>query len=357
MICKACIGVVIALTLGSLAVVAAPRIEVDSDTYDFGTILEGFSVNHTFVLTNTGDETFVINRVRTTCGCTTMELLTDELRPGQSVELKASVNTTGFGGRKISKAIYIYSDDPKYPDGAGPDKLILRITGSVVRAQPYHVTPEDLSLDSYLLVDLRPATEYAAGHLLGAVNIEPNGLSGTLASLELSGSTVIFVYDETGPEARAVADGLAAGGMFAFSLNGGLAQWALGYGDSYTVPQNAQLLFDTPIMVPDRTPNVVHTSYLRRSLYVLVDLRSAQAFANGHLVGATNIPIEEFSIAVLREMVGDLPIDARIILYDAIGQSSDMAVQSLNEMGYANAKSLIGGFGYWQEAYGSKLVW
>jgi len=350
-------GALLALLVLGLAAAAAPQIEVDSDTYDFGSILEGFAIEHTFVLTNTGDETLVIDQVRATCGCTTTGLATNELQPGQSVELDAVVGTTGFGGSTISKSIYVYSNDPEYSDGFGPDKLVLRITGTVVRAEPYRITTEDLYLDSYLLVDLRPAAEYSTGHILGAINIVPSELKTELASFELPESAIVFMYDETGSGTKAIAEGLAAAGTFAMSLNGGLSQWVLGYDDSYIIPQGAELELDAPVLVPSRSANVLDTALLREYLHVIIDLRSSEAFAEGHLIGAANVPNDTFDLISLRAAVGDLPLDAKIILYDTSGDLSDARAQELNGYGYANAKSLVGGLDYWQQTYGSQLIW
>jgi len=355
-------GATIALCLFALAAIAAPQIQVDSDTYDFGSILEGFAVEHTFVLTNTGDETLVIDQVRATCGCTTTALATDELRPGQSVELDAVIGTTGFGGQLISKSIYVYSNDPEYSDGFGPDRLVLTITGTVMRAEPYSITTEDLYLDSYLLVDLRPAAEFEGGHLLGAVNIEPDDLDATLGAFSLPGSALLFLYDETGAGSYEIADDLFAEGYtLARALAGGLSLWATatGYAGRYVYPPIGNQTFDAPAPKPDEeaNPNVMEWSYFDTSFYLLVDLREPEAFAEGHLAGAINIPNREFSLQTLIANAGSLPTATDILLYDAASATSDRRAQELNGYGYANAKSLLGGFDYWQDAYGDQLVW
>jgi rhodanese-related sulfurtransferase len=357
-------GAFLAVLAIGLAVSAAPQIEADSDTYDFGTILEGYAIEHTFVLTNTGDETLLIRDVQVTCGCTTTELTTNELAPGQSVELHALVGTSGFGGRDITKTIKVFTNDPRYNDGIGIEYYGLDITGTVLRAEPYHKTTEQLYLDSYVLVDLRPEDEYATGHLIGAVNIQPSDLGATLDPLELPGSSILFVYDETGEDAYAVADDLvSAGYLFARSFTGGLSGWVRAYGSQYVYPPVEGVTYDPPLPKPEdeddegADANVLDPTYLRSTLYVLIDLREPEAFDEGHLVGAVNIPSGELSLQTLTDRVGTLPRDARIILYDETSLISDDKVQELIDAGYPNAKSLLGGFGYWQQAYGDELVW
>jgi len=58
------------LALG-MAAAASPKISVDNAVHDFGEVIEGIAVVHTFVLTNDGDEPLTIDDVQVSCGCTT----------------------------------------------------------------------------------------------------------------------------------------------------------------------------------------------------------------------------------------------------------------------------------------------
>jgi len=58
------------LALG-MAAAASPKISVDNAAHDFGEVIEGIAVVHTFVLTNDGDEPLTIDDVQVSCGCTT----------------------------------------------------------------------------------------------------------------------------------------------------------------------------------------------------------------------------------------------------------------------------------------------
>jgi len=348
---------ILAVLAVGLAAGAAPEIHVDSATYEFGTVVEGFAIDHTFVLSNVGDETLIIDRVRATCGCTTTGMVTPvELAPGESTELHAVVSSNGFGGTSIAKPIYVYSNDPNYTvDSPGPDKLVLRITGDVLRFEPFHTTIEDLYLYSILLVDLRDEIAYGASHLVGAINVEPNALSKTLESLTLPHATVLIVYDATGATSYSIAQGLVSDGIqLARALEGGLAGWLASYWTRYLYPMPISPDYGTPTSAgANYTLNPVH---LNSAFYVLIDLRSPEDFAAGHLAGATNIPLIEFSVASLDEWVGDLPSDAGIILYDQSGEASDDAAQTLIVAGYENAKSLLGGLDEWQRIYGDELI-
>ena len=65
--------------------------------------------------------------------------------------------------------------------------------------------------------------------------------------------------------------------------------------------------------------------------HLLVDVRTAADFAEGHLKGARNLPVQE----VQRKM-RELPTDKPVILYCRSGNRSGMALQMLQAAGYTN---------------------
>lgn len=70
----------------------------------------------------------------------------------------------------------------------------------------------------------------------------------------------------------------------------------------------------------------------------LVDVRSPQEYGAGHVEGSANIPVDE-----LRERLGELPADRRIIVTCAVGQRGHTATVLLNGLGY-DASNLDGGY-------------
>lgn len=89
-----------------------PKLQLQEKSYDFGEIQEGKIVTHIFVFKNIGDEPLVINRVRTTCGCTAALLSQKQLNPGEQGELEVKFNTRGYEGR-LSRYIYLETNDPQ----------------------------------------------------------------------------------------------------------------------------------------------------------------------------------------------------------------------------------------------------
>ena len=69
-------------------------IEFENDEYNFGTVVDGDMVKHTFKFTNTGDKNLVLFDVKTTCGCTVPEDWPKQpIPPGESGEVKVIFNS------------------------------------------------------------------------------------------------------------------------------------------------------------------------------------------------------------------------------------------------------------------------
>ena len=76
---------------------------------DFGDIVQGAKVEHTFVLTNSGTVPLVISNVAATCGCTVPSWPKEPVAPGKSAEIKVTFNSTGKMGQQNS-VVRIYSN-------------------------------------------------------------------------------------------------------------------------------------------------------------------------------------------------------------------------------------------------------
>ena len=73
--------------------------------------------------------------------------------------------------------------------------------------------------------------------------------------------------------------------------------------------------------------------------FVLIDVRSAEEFASGHLQGAVNIPHDR-----IEEEIGAVAPDksARIILYCRSGRRAETALNALKSAGYENVSNYGG---------------
>jgi len=80
------------------------------------------------------------------------------------------------------------------------------------------------------------------------------------------------------------------------------------------------------------------THLQRISLSVLVDVRTAEEYAAGHIPGSVHIPVDE-----LRDRLGELPRDKEIWVYCQVGQRGYYASRILAQKGF-RVKNLSGGY-------------
>jgi rhodanese-related sulfurtransferase len=116
-------------------------------------------------------------------------------------------------------------------------------------------------------------------------------------------------------------------------------------------PENARLTLRLTGVVTQQEPYHFPISTFNSWFYLLIDLRDPEAYAASHLMGAINIPLAE-----LGDWVSRLPQGVVIILYDQDGMQGDLAAQVLNDKGFPDAKSLMGGFDEWVNVYKDKFT-
>ncbi|WP_303918071.1 DUF1573 domain-containing protein [Draconibacterium sediminis] len=79
---------------------ALTEISVDEAIHNFGQLKAGEIVLHTFVLTNTGNNDFVIESLETDCGCVTTHFNRQPVKPGENALIEVEFNTAGLVGRE-----------------------------------------------------------------------------------------------------------------------------------------------------------------------------------------------------------------------------------------------------------------
>jgi hypothetical protein len=86
-----------------------PVIACDQPRFDFGRVLQGDQVQHTFVLKNPGASPLVLRHVSSSCGSTVGALKSQEVAPGGQALLEVSVDTADRQG-EITKSVFVFSN-------------------------------------------------------------------------------------------------------------------------------------------------------------------------------------------------------------------------------------------------------
>jgi hypothetical protein len=75
-----------------------PKVQLDKEIHDFGTIVEGIVAETEFIVTNTGESDLLIVDAKGSCGCTVPKPPKDPIKPGASAPIKVSFDSKGKPG-------------------------------------------------------------------------------------------------------------------------------------------------------------------------------------------------------------------------------------------------------------------
>lgn len=339
------VGALLAMFVGSWALWAAPKLSVPAPVYDFGEVKDGLLVVHRFLLRNEGDSTLTFTRQPgVSCGCTTAPLPKMTLAPGEEMELEVRFETTGYGGHRAVKYVYVYSDDPQNPT------FTLAIQGYVAPHEPYEDTAYMLRYRYRLVLDVRDEEAFARGHLLCAVNVPAAQIEQALSWLP---QTTIYVCDEAGEGGAAVAELLRRQGFWAVRvLSGGLAGWARELGPYL-------LVGEAPAVEPRLSPAAVSPGQLASEYVLILDFRAPEAYAQEHLVGSLHVGpagLDPLLDHLLPAASRPAELQPFIYCVDEGEGVAQQAAQFLRALGLQRAYALVGGLPQWRIRYGTAFM-
>lgn len=103
-----------------------PQISIEPPLQDLGTQPQQL-IDLVFEVKNTGNANLVIEKVSVSCECTTAELETSTISPGESTKLRVRFDPAEdnlFGD--IQRIIYLRSNDPATPEAEAEFRVIIQ---------------------------------------------------------------------------------------------------------------------------------------------------------------------------------------------------------------------------------------
>lgn len=117
--------------------------------------------------------------------------------------------------------------------------------------------------------------------------------------------------------------------------------------ESMKEQSQAQEVDKVPLIKPDALEKL-----LKNQNIVLLDTRSPQEYEAGHLENSRFVNFQTFQL----EDVEDIPKDADIVVYCAVGGRSNRVGMQLISAGYENVRNLEGGITNWKNQ-GQEVVY
>jgi len=97
-----------------------------------------------------------------------------------------------------------------------------------------------------------------------------------------------------------------------------------------------------------QTTNDIEIDEFKRKIssekYVLVDVRTAEEFIDGHIEGALNI---DYFSATFSDDISKVGFEIPVLLYCRSGNRSSKAMKIMNELGFKEVYNLEGGIKGW----------
>ena len=234
---------------------------------------------------------------------------------------------------------YAYSP----PLGTANDAVNMAAYAAENRISGFSPSVTVSELDSFVegknvvFIDVRDVFAYEKSHVMGAMHIPLELLSGKLGSIPVG--KPIIVYDETGKKGhQALRTLIGAGFTDVINVSGGHASMqrqarTVGFKNLRIdlLPTEKKSLHASEKQIEDKETEIKQNEAKKGLL--IVDVRTVAEFRGGSFPGALNIPLDDV-MARLPEFGTDK--DREIIVYCASGGRSAYAQRLLNQAGFTN---------------------
>lgn len=211
-----------------------------------------------------------------------------------------------------------------------------------------------------LVIDVRQPEEYAEGHIPGAVSIPLRELAANVDKIPTD--TQVFVYCASGYRAGLAISSLRMMGYDnALAYSGSYKAWteageeisteaaeASVVGDPGFAPELVAAVNDYLANIPDGWGTAGDVEAVKAAIEVgafVLDVRTPDEYAEGHIDGAVNIPLR-----TITANMDQIPTDVTIIVHCKSGLRAALAMPVLGALGFDNAKAFTGSYAAWVEA-------
>jgi hydroxyacylglutathione hydrolase len=177
-----------------------------------------------------------------------------------------------------------------------------------------------------LVIDTRPAADYAAGHLAGTVNIPFNTSFVNWAGWLIQSDEFYLIAD------RATAGARLAEVARALALIG--VDRITGYFEAETISGSDTVAQMSATELASRLSDVS-----------VIDVRGATEWAGGHIPGAIHIPLGH-----LADRASEIPAGRPVVVQCQSGGRSSIAASVLERLGFTSVINLSGGITGWAAA-------
>lgn len=189
-----------------------------------------------------------------------------------------------------------------------------------------------LVADGAQLLDTRDQVEFEGAYLRGALNVGLDGSFATWCGTLLRQDAPVVLVAEPGREVEAA---IRLGRIGFDNVAGYLAGGMLGLDDAPELVARIERITAASLAEALEQPDAP----------LVVDVRTAREFGEGHIDGAANFPL-----AHLGERLGELPGHRRLVVHCASGYRSAIACSLLARAGRLDVANLVGGLAAWRSA-------
>jgi hydroxyacylglutathione hydrolase len=183
-----------------------------------------------------------------------------------------------------------------------------------------------------IVLDTRPAMEFASGHVPGAINIplagQFAGSAGTLLGLE--NELILVTEDQAAVEESRTRLARVGFENVAGYLEGGMTRWAAEQKPAAQILQITAAELERELA---QDPGLIQ----------IVDVRRKPEWEHGHIPGALHKPLDHVA-----KMLDDLDRAKPVVVHCKGGYRSAIGCSLIERAGFQNVTNLIGGLDAWQ---------